>query len=190
MLSDNIDIDFAKAVRPLQIVIIAMSVGVLAFLAVTIVLPANISSRLPNFPILTYLAIGLTLIQLIARKLILKVTLEKTLRALAQGTTPSISPKATPFSAKFLQENKEFGVLYVAFVKRTILGAALIEGPAFFSVAVYLIERNPVALVLAVLLALRVTYQMPSASKMKTWLRTQLARVEQLKNEGSGNTGV
>ena len=58
--------------------------------------------------------------------------------------------------------------LPAAFLTQLIIGAAMNEGAAFFALVAYLIEKNPIALGLAVVLIAGVITRFPTAGRVET----------------------
>ncbi len=67
--------------------------------------------------------------------------------------------------------------LVAVYQAKTILAAALSEGPAFFAGTAYLIEGNRIALALAAALTLFVAVRFPVRSRFDHWLDGQLGRL-------------
>ena len=74
--------------------------------------------------------------------------------------------------------------LVAIFQTKTIMAAALSEGPAFFAAIAYLMEGNPIALALAALLTVFVGLRFPARARVDHWLEGQLSRL-QIERQGA-----
>jgi hypothetical protein len=68
---------------------------------------------------------------------------------------------------------------------RLIIGAAILEGAAFFNVVAYMLEHQPISLVVAGLLALTLLAQIPTFGRLRNWAEDDLATIKQLRAMGS-----
>ncbi len=67
--------------------------------------------------------------------------------------------------------------LVMIFQTKTIVAAALSEGPAVFAAIAYLMEGNPIALALAAVLTVFVGLRFPARARVDHWLEGQLSRL-------------
>ncbi len=74
--------------------------------------------------------------------------------------------------------------LVAIFQTKTIMAAALSEGPAFFAAIAYLMEGNPIDLALAALLTVFVGLRFPARARVDHWLEGQLSRL-QIERQGA-----
>ena len=73
------------------------------------------------------------------------------------------------------------------FQTKTIMAAALSEGPAFFAAVAYLIEGNPIDLALAALLTVCVGLRFPTRARVDHWLEGQLSRLQIERQDAMSN---
>ena len=62
---------------------------------------------------------------------------------------------------------------------RMIVGAALLEGPAFFLLIAYLIERSPWSLAAAIFMILGVAAHFPTEQRVAEWVEQQMSLLEE-----------
>jgi hypothetical protein len=65
---------------------------------------------------------------------------------------------------------------------RLIIGCAMIEGAAFFCLIAYLLERRPLSLIVAGVLLLLLISQIPTVSKVESWVESELSTINQLRH--------
>ena len=69
--------------------------------------------------------------------------------------------------------------LPAAFLTQLIVGAAMNEGAAFFALVAYLIEKNPIALGLAVVLIAGVISRFPTTGRVERWIEQQQEKLRE-----------
>ncbi len=113
-------------------------------------------------PILTYLSAAVALTLLPLSFILPNVIASQTLRKAAAATpsksanpNPSASPGVTP------------GTVFQA---SAIFGAALTEGPAFLAGIAYLIEQNPIALVVFLVALATLILRFPTRDRVERWI--------------------
>ena len=73
----------------------------------------------------------------------------------------------------------EAGNLLAIFQRKTIVGAAMLDGGAFFAAITYMVEGGPVSLLVAVVLWLGIAAHFPTSSRVTGWIDRQLEWLEQ-----------
>lgn len=179
MLSDA-QREYARtAVRTIQIIVCALAAGVIVFLGVTIfVIPRTARAAPPDKPILTYTSIGMAVAVIAAWLIVPNVVTAGMRRSIIGGKSDDWG------LVKNLPNAAELGdvvPLAVAYQTRTIVAAALLEGAAFFATIAYMIERQPIALVVAIVFALLILSQIPTLSRFESWLETESNGIEQMR---------
>ncbi len=128
-----------------------------------------------SIPILTYLSVGVALTLLPLSFILPNVIARQSLRtADARGSGGSSNPSPSVAGAA----NPAF-----AFQKSAIVGAALIEGPAFLAALAYLIEQNPIAIGVFLALLVALILQFPTRERVERWIVLQ---EEKLRSRSSG----
>lgn len=147
-------------INQLKIIIAALIAGVVFFALVVVVMGVSFQAKLE---ILSTIGIGLgimsAVMSLIAPKLIVKSTILQYTQK-AKDLTVGDKDKMV---LEFLMQ---------AWMARSIVGAALLEGGAFLNAVVAMIERNAINLVVAIfLLALMVIY-FPFENRVIDWIES------------------
>lgn len=183
-----------RVTRTTQIIIGAQTVGLVIFLLIVVYLvhfagfgaPANVAAAPgqaagPNapgaanaannfaaglqptqsIPILTYLSVGVALALLPLSFILPNIVATQSLRAAAApapgGGVTTPSPNAAPNTA-------------TAFQTSAIVGGALSEGPAFLAGIAYLIEGNPIALVVFFVALAGLVVRFPTRGRVERWI--------------------
>jgi hypothetical protein len=66
-----------------------------------------------------------------------------------------------------------------AYMTALVIGAAINEGVAFFAVIAYLIEKNPIALVLALVLIAGLVARFPTVNRVERWIEQQQEKLRE-----------
>ena len=182
----------AGRVLPLQIIVAALVAGCVSLLVVFLSIAPPKPPAAADNPVamLTLVAALFAGIAVIARLVVLATIASKGRRAILEGNfrefpggTASIPPAAPPRPDRGPEQPGEppgdAGNLMTLFHVRTIVGAAVLEGCAFFASIAYFLERNPLALGLAIFLILGVAAHFPTRSRMVGWVERQLQWLEQ-----------
>jgi len=172
------DADFHRQMAPqlrvLQAVVGAMVLGVSMLLAVAMALRAGGALPPPvvQVPLLSWVAGVVAAGTLIARA----VVPGKVAAAMLKKLTPQVT-HPDPTGRGPLHGEEITGLVRVL-VTKTIVSAALVEGPALFAGIAYLIEGSGLALILTILLLLGLAYHFPTRSRLEDWVDAELRRLE------------
>ena len=194
-MSDVPDPDSIEPVtRTCQIIVGALVMGVLTFLAIVVFLnvgPGNPAAgpgiggaALPlpgggSLPLMTALAVVLGIIGLVMSFTVPHVFVAGTRRTIAREVPPATTPHK-PSEPALVYPAGDTGRLLPVYTTQLILGAAINEGMAFFAAIAYMLERHPVALGTAIVLLGGLIARFPTADRVNAWLDQQL---EQLRIE-------
>jgi len=156
-------------VRTLQVIVGAMVIGCLAFLAVAVAAgPQTADSAPGDHVLLTYLALAWVLVSLVAGSVVAGVVAASGRRRLAGDPTaggppgrPTASPEAPPSSLTGL------------FSTGTIIRSAVLEGGALFAVVAYLVEGHRLALVAAAVGVAALLVGFPTEGRFREWAERQ-----------------
>lgn len=166
------------ATRTMQIIVGALSGGVLFFLAIVLLMVNRGALAGPvNDPLLTYVAAIFALVAFIAWAVLPGILAGRMRQSIVDGSTLHSSTMRVPNA-------KELGdvlPLTIAYQLRLILGCALLEGAAFFCLIAYLIERQQASLIVAAVLLLLLFSQIPSVARVESWVEGELTAVNQLR---------
>jgi hypothetical protein len=158
-----------------QIMVGALVAGVLLFL--TIAVP--VGPLAPHeIPFLTYAAVAFTALEVPLSFVVPSVIAKQNRRAIAAGTWTPPAQSGRPAQGQNAEALKtDAGKLATVYQMQLILGAALTEGAAFFAGVAYLLEKNPIALGLALLLVGGLVARFPTTIRVERWIAEQQERL-------------
>lgn len=176
-----------KVTRTGQIIVGALIAGVVVLLAVASLIDVRPKANAPpgavaaagadrngTGSLITYTALAFAAVLLPVSFVVPGLIAQQNRRAIAagkwippgQGGPPDrqINPEALATDA---------GKLAVVYQVQHIIGAAMNEGVAFFAGIAYLVEKNPIALGLAVLLLGGLVVRFPTSGRVALWIDQQ-----------------
>jgi hypothetical protein len=167
----------------LQTIVGALAAGVAAFFVV-VVLVAGRDQRIvpPGQPLIANIAVGVTIAIFAAWAFVPNIIAGKMRQSIVEDKKPH--PAARLSGGAGLGD---IGPLSAAYQTRLIIGAALLEGAAFFNLVAYLLERQSLSLIAAGVLLLVILSQIPTVSRLEEWTERELATIEQMRQMGRGN---
>jgi hypothetical protein len=187
-LSAMLDFDRREVVsarlRAAQIIVAAMVIGALAFLAVVhFLVPPNATggsaARQSAIPIITYAAMAYAVTAIILGPIFATLMTTSTRRRLAKALPPEALRQAgSDDKAKRLAEAVVSG-LSALFLGKTIVNAALFEGGALFLGVAYMLERKPLVAVMAAILIVGLLSLVPTRDRANRWMDEQLRMLEE-----------
>lgn len=185
MLSMEERAALAKPVRTLQMIVIALLMGVVSFNVVVLVLrPGEAGgTRAPITPhsarVLGYAALAVGIAALLGLPPLARLLVASGRRSIARGSAPTLSVGAmrTETREPFMQSAK--GRLFQLYFTRTIVSAALVEGAAFVNLVACMQASWMPNLYVIVLLAVALAAQTPTMMRVETWLERQERMLEQ-----------
>jgi hypothetical protein len=181
-----------------QIIVGALITGVSIFLVIATVVdlglepgvgpPAGVGAGVgaqpagqpaQSVPFLTYIALavgaGCLPISFIVPSLVAK---QQRLAMAGGKSSPDQSPASTPAQRPEAVRTAPIG-LPGAYLNQLIVGAAMNEGAAFFTVIAYLIEKNPIALAVALVLIAGLIARFPTAGRVERWIEQQQEKLRE-----------
>ena len=168
-----------SVVRTLQIIVGAMAGGVLMFLAVVLFLVSKNAQPAPaSLPVLTYIAVGMSVVIGIAWLIVPGVIVGRMRQSLLNGNSSDWGLVKNMPNAAELGDVVPLAAIYQT---RTVIRAALLEGTAFLACIAYMLEHQAIALAIAGLLLLMILSQIPTVSGLESWLDDELATVQQMR---------
>jgi hypothetical protein len=188
--------------RTCQIIVIALIMGVLFYLAIiTLVVPPlfNPAPALRgegageaaiagpgNSPlvVITYLALAVGLVDLVLSFVLPKLNTDQARRRLAQKG-PAESTRGVPSESKQSGPAGDTGKLLSLYQTQLIIGAAMLEGGAFFAAVAYMLDRNPIALVTAIVLLGTMAARFPTSNRLTAWLDRQIGLLHEERQSAS-----
>jgi hypothetical protein len=164
--------------RTLQIIVVAMTVGVTAFLFVALAVVGP-PGKGPSPPVVTYLAIAMAAVMLATRAIAPGIFVAYARRSIAAGTWKGYGGAMPAVSAELAGPDSDVAKLGQVFTGRTIVAAAMIEGAAMFSVVAFLVEHSVLSLGLAIVLLAVLTAHVPTRARAQRWLEEQTRLLNQ-----------
>ncbi|MBN2477537.1 MAG: hypothetical protein JXB62_23220 [Pirellulales bacterium] len=179
--SDSWQNELSPVLRVHQIVVAALLTGCLMFLVITLVIGSSVAEGMEQeSTLITFTSLGFAVVALLVRTVVSGVIVARGRRSILRGTWRLPRGRdGQPISAEFIERTGDAGKLAVLSLQRTIVGAAVLEGAAFFTLVAYLIEQSPLALGAAALLIVGVGLHFPTQGRLVQWIADQLTLLEQ-----------
>jgi len=174
--------DLSGNVRTIQIITAGLTAGAAFFLVFVLVIGAVGDAAKPaGTPIITYIAIGFSVVQLGLRQFVPDSVAAASRRRLVDERRQSGRPAryANAANAEIVDRATDAISLCQAFKVKTIISAALIEGVTFFTIIAYMIEHWWPGLALAIALICGLALHIPTPSRVEHWVEDQLRLAEQ-----------
>jgi hypothetical protein len=167
------------AIRVMQVIVVAMTGGCLMFAVVAILLNLQDGpmAAQPGSPIVTYIALAVMVSMLIAFVVARAVLNGQARRSLLTIADRELDDSSDPCPRALPESSEVVRILLGAFQTRLLMGAALLEGAAFFLLISYLLEGSPLALASALFLILGIALQFPTQSRVAGWIEKQLQSI-------------
>jgi hypothetical protein len=168
-------------VRTCQIIVSALIMGVASFLIIVIfMVPTAIGAPEfpePVIPQFTYLAVGMGIVGLVLSFIVPSMIVASARRKIAKGiwTPTAMSDPTQP--AKVYPAG-DTGKLAVVYQTQLIIGSALCEGMAFLATIAYMLERNPLALGMALILIAGLAVRIPTRDRVNAWIDQQQSKLQ------------
>jgi hypothetical protein len=173
----------SKRVRVLQVIVAALVAGCVFFLVVAIFVPEPGARGAGDGhpPLLTWIALAFTGADLVARIVVPTIVVRAGRGRVARGTfsLPQGRESTSQSGREEFQQLGDAGLLFILYQTKMILGAAMIEGATFLMIIAYLVERQTLALAIAVALILAVAAHLPTRTGVVHWIEDQLRFVEE-----------
>jgi hypothetical protein len=174
--------EFVKsAVRTMQIIVAALAFGVGTFFAVVLVVSPNAkpAGGPPAEPIMSYMAVAVGLAAVVAWAVMPRIITGGIRQAIVHG-------KPTPHAGlsqnlPMTDEQLQIRPIIAMYQTSLIVGGAILEGAAFFNLVAYMLEQQPMNLVVAGVLLLMLLSQIPTVSRLESWVESELTTIDQLR---------
>jgi len=146
--------ELAARVKTVQIIIGALTMGAIAFLGVAVFIQVSKPTELQGTPMLTYVLLGAAAMTALGARTVVLTAVSGALRTrLADKPPADLRPE-----------------ILAGWMTHKIIGAALVEGPAFLAIVAYLIEGQIVAAALGGVAIAGIAMQLPSESSARGWV--------------------
>jgi hypothetical protein len=166
-----------RVIRTVQIIVASLAMGLIIFGGIAMSVRTNQQQQQPQAPppqppqqpddILAYFAVGLAVVMLAVRRIVGSSTVARQRKNIAAGTAVMPSGSATDGDR-----------LLMVFQQKTIVESAMVEGPAFFVLIVYLIAGQTWLLGLAAVLLVMLVVPFPTYERVEDWVKYQLELLE------------
>lgn len=171
-----------RRVHLAQIIVVALLIGCLVMLMVAVLVGARLERpRLgQEVTFLTFVGVLISLAAVAARLVVPALIVASARQAIVRGE--SLSPRSEAGQvrlAEFLAETGDAGRLWLAFLAKTSVACALLEGPAFLCLVAYMFEQTPLSLAIALGLMAALVLHFPTRSGVIHWIENQLEQVAQ-----------
>lgn len=172
--------------RRLQIIILALAGGSLAWCLVVFVLrQARAEQFGEGTGLLTLIASGYAVLSALTSGLVLRAAAASGCRRIAGRTYDQGRSSAATGFARLIEETGDEGRLFALLQTVRILGAAILEGAALFSGMAYLLEGRLMLLGIALLLSLSILFLLPTRGGLQLWIERGEERIRQLRGGGA-----
>jgi hypothetical protein len=175
-----------------QIIIGGLISGVVFFLVIATVVDlgpnpglvaggAGAGQPAQTVPLVTYLALAFGAVLLPMSFIVPGLVAKQQRQAIAAGNVTAgtnLTASSTAASSSGATKTPAGG-LPAAYLTQLITGAAMNEGAAFFAGVAYLIEKNPIALVVAFVLLAALVARFPTGSRVERWLEQQQEKLRE-----------
>jgi hypothetical protein len=165
--------------RQLQIIVGALVAGCVFFLVIAVVLAGEKAGEVggdAGKPVITYVAIVFVVMVLVMRMVVPGIVVSAGRRKMLEEIGPP--------NAESPERTEEARALARLFATRTIIAGALLEGAAFFLLVSYLVEQQPLSLIVAVVLISRLVFDIPTRARIVHWIEDQLLVADQERQLG------
>ncbi|NLF68158.1 MAG: hypothetical protein GX575_03785 [Candidatus Anammoximicrobium sp.] len=169
MIDEQAKQQIAGSVRTSQIIVAALSMGVVTYAVAVVFLISGDPPLKGN--LLTLLAIVFAGIVYVLGLVIPHFVAAAQRQKIAAGDR-TCSPDQRPVP------DSDAGQLALSYLTKTLVGAALFEGGCFFALTAYLLEARVLSLGVAAVLLLCLLAQFPTQARVEAWIAEQRRRVE------------
>ena len=170
-MDENLQEDLSGPVRTMQIIVVALTMGLLSFLAIVCLLPSGgARGDFGVMPLLTCIGLGFAATLIVVRWIVLQIMTAGARRQILRG--PSDTGRGKSSSEL---PDRAAGQLIAFYQTRMIVSAALLEGPAFFLLTAHMVERSPWSLAAAIVMILGVVAHFPTRERVAGWVEQQMS---------------
>jgi hypothetical protein len=185
MSDDSWREEMGRVIRPLQVIVAALVMGCLFLLTVVTLMPS--SGPAPQQAWINYMGLAFVLAALIAHEVAVRWIVSRGRRRIAAGTIPPAANSPGPglSGQDFLARMGDAGLLYIVYQARTIAGAAIVEGAAFLMLVIFMMERQPWTVAVAIVLIAGIALHFPTHASVCQWIDRQLRLMSEERDCGA-----
>jgi hypothetical protein len=177
-----------KSVRVSQIIVGALVLGCVSFLAIVLVIGRPAAQQAGDAGpalLLSYVALSFLVAGIIARLIMPRLAIRAGRHSIARGTFPRpASDQLSAAQRAAFEQMGDAGRLLMLFQMKTIIAAAILEGATFFLLIAYMIERYTPVLVIAVAMIAAIAAHMPTSRGVIDWIEDQLRLLREERSLG------
>lgn len=177
MLSHDWQEQLTAPTRQLQIVVGALTVGCVTFMAIAIVLQSGAMANPPGVPFISYVALAMSAFAVLARVVVVPAVVARGCAAIARAESGSTDSTREAADGDVIP-------LVGLYTTKTIIAGALFEGAAFFLLISYLLEGQMLSLVAAIVMIVAVAMHFPTHSRVAGWIESKSERINQQRQFG------
>jgi hypothetical protein len=179
MMSDDLESpDVTAQVRVMQIIVAALSVGVLSFGGFVLATGSGAEKAEPE--ILTLGSIVLAVVGGAMSFVLPALVVSRNRRSIASGTWPAASGN----QPRQAVPDTDAGKLLAVYQTQLIIGAALLEGPAFVGLLAYMLEGHWAGLLVGAVCLLALMAKFPTRHGVQGWLDQQMQQIKEQRQFG------
>jgi hypothetical protein len=158
-----------------------MVLGTLVLLAVAVGIGAG--EQQPGaddrVSVLTYVAVIVAVASILIRLVVPTAIMTRGRENIVRGNWDLKQEERAPAGlVEFLENTGDAGKLWLLFLTRTIVSAAVLEGAAFVCLVAYFIDHSALALAVSVALVLGLALHFPTRGSVVHWIEDQLRIVD------------
>lgn len=186
---------FRKTLSILQVIILALAAGLIVLSAVMIYMVAQVKPggfiggagpQLAGWPLMTTVLDGVSFLNILLSVYLPPLFLKRMTSQWAKEAQP-IAGDLTSWEASDLTwlnrvPNDSLNKLLMAFQTNRIVAVALCEAAGMISGVAYLLEANPISLVLMGMAIGLMIWSVPTQTSLSTWVFSQIERLKREKS--------
>ena len=183
-LPEELELALRPAARVMQIIIGALFLGASFFVGIVLFLRLGQPGPAGNAQqFLTPIALGFALLAIVGSAIVPNLIVRQMRHSIVRGTFRMPSGEGTPEKQRqILDSLGPAAPLCVVCQTKLIIGAAMLEGAAFFNAIAYLIEGNALALAAIAVLLVLLLSKFPTSARIAAWMVPQMRLIDEEKS--------
>lgn len=181
MLSNDQREHIKSLLRPMQIIVFALFMGLMTFLVVIVAMrlgtPPDGQAGPPREPFLSYIAIIAAFVAPVAAVFVPRLVAASMRQAIVDGKP--MTDMGMPHASEELRQVHPLVAMYQTTL---IIGCGILEGAAFFNAVVFMLERQQMNLIAAAVLAVLILVQFPTGGRLVSWVEDELNNIDRLRS--------
>jgi hypothetical protein len=162
-------------VRGMQIIVVALVLGCLFFAVVSLIMSNKLEAKNES-NLITVIALGVVVLTIVPRVVAPAIMVSAGRKKILGGIREkSAEQESGARASSFDVSENAVGQQLIALLQgKLVISAALIEGPTFFLLVAYMLERSPIALAAAGILMVILALHFPTLDRASNWIEDQL----------------